>query len=133
MSKLEKILVVDDDLEDQELLLEAINELYPSSHNIAKNDGAEALDYISQNPPPPSIIFLDLNMPLVNGFEFLSSYKKKPEYKDSHVIVCTTSSHPRDKAISKDLGATDFMTKVSDLSELKMNIKRVVDRVAGSV
>ena len=130
MQTLDKILIVDDDPEDQELLLEAVNELFPSCKSVTKNDGAEALEYIDQNPPPPSLIFLDLNMPLVNGYEFLVNYRKKPAYKDSQVIIYTTSTHPRDKALTKDLGASGFISKVSDLGELKNNIRQVLENVA---
>ncbi len=125
----QKILIVDDDQDDQEILLEAIRELYPQSDNVAKNDGAEALQYIEQNPPPPSIIFLDLNMPLVNGFEFLTRYQKKPGYDKSRVIIYTTSSHPRDKKISKELGAAEYITKVADIDVLKEKIQQAVENV----
>ncbi len=57
--------------------METINELYPKANNVTADNGKEALDYIENNPPPPPLIFLDLNMPLVNGFEFLVAYKKK--------------------------------------------------------
>ena len=124
-----KILIIDDDQDDQEFLLEAIQELYPYSSHVSANDGAEALEYIDKNPPPPTLIFLDLNMPLVNGFEFLTLYQKKPEYKYSRVIIYSTSSHPRDKKKSRELGAAEFITKVSDLDILKEKILQVVDRV----
>jgi len=79
-----KILIVDDDPEDQEFLLEALTEIWPQADNVTKNDGAEALEYIEKNPPPPSLIFLDLNMPLVNGFEFLSKFKKRFNWFPRH-------------------------------------------------
>jgi CheY-like chemotaxis protein len=124
-----KILIVDDDPEDQEFLLLKIKELYPFATNITANNGKEAMDYIEKNPPPPFLVFLDLNMPFVNGFEFLAAYKQKPEYKESHVIIYTTSSTPRDKAITKDLGATDFITKIGDLKLLKKNIQHVMEKI----
>ncbi len=126
MSK--KILIVDDDPEDQEFLLSTLNEMYPFATNITANNGKEAMDYVENNPPPPFLIFLDLNMPLVNGFEFLAAYKQKPEYNKSHVIIYTTSSNSRDKAITKDLGATDFIAKVGDLKLLKKSIQNVVEK-----
>ena len=128
MMKPLKILIIDDDQDDQEYLLEAIQDLYPHSKNVAKNDGAEALEYIEQNPPPPSLIFLDLNMPLVNGFEFLTRYQKRPEYGQSRVIIYSTSSHPRDKKISKELGASEFITKVADIDILKEKIQQAVEK-----
>ncbi len=52
-----KILIVDDDPEDQEFLLLKIKELYPFATNITANNGKEAMDYIEKNPPPPFLVF----------------------------------------------------------------------------
>ncbi|HKO80097.1 MAG TPA: response regulator [Chitinophagaceae bacterium] len=121
-----RILVIDDDKEDQAFLIDSIKELYPSYQCHAADNGQEALDYIKQNPPPPTYIFLDLNMPLVNGFEFLKEFKKDKNNKDSTVIIYSTSSHPRDKEISMDLGASAYITKISDTEKLKMRLKSVI-------
>jgi CheY-like chemotaxis protein len=128
MKKPEKILIVDDDAEDRDFLIETINELYPKSNNVTADNGKEALDYIANYPPPPPLIFLDLNMPFVNGFEFLVAYKKNPQHINSHVIIYTTSSNSRDKAVTKDLGASAFITKVGDTKLLKKNIQEVVEK-----
>lgn len=125
----QKILIVDDDHDDQAFLLEAINELYPSSECNVVDNGGEALQYIEKNPPPPSLVFLDLNMPVVNGFEFLRDFKKKQEYKKSSVIIYTTSSHARDKEISINLGAAEYITKISDYKKLKLVLSDVVGRI----
>ncbi len=128
MNMPEKILIVDDDVEDRDFLMETINELYPKADNVTANNGKEALDYIAKNPPPPPLIFLDLNMPFVNGFEFLVAYKKNPQHANSHIIIYTTSSNSRDKAVTKDLGASAFITKVGDTKLLKKNIQQVVEK-----
>ncbi len=57
MKMLEKILIVDDDVEDRDFLLETINELYPKSDNVTVDNGKEALHYIANYPPPPPLIF----------------------------------------------------------------------------
>ncbi len=125
---LQKILIVDDDVEDRDFLMETINELCPEAYKITADNGKEALDYITNHPPPPPLIFLDLNMPFVNGFEFLMAYKKNPQHINSHVIIYTTSSNMRDKAVAKDLGASAFITKVGDTNLLKKNIQQVVEK-----
>lgn len=124
----EKILIVDDDVEDRDFLIETINELYPSFENVTADNGKEALDYIANFPPPPPLIFLDLNMPFVNGFEFLVAYKKNPQHINSYVIIYTTSSNTKDKATTKDLGASAFITKVGDINLLKKNIQQVLGK-----
>ncbi len=127
----QKILVVDDDKDDQSFLLEAINELYPSFECDLADNGREALEYIDKNPPPPDYIFLDLNMPLLNGYEFLREYRKQPESDKSTIIVYSTSSHPQDRIATKDLGATDYITKLSDFRKLKQTLQEVFGNYGG--
>lgn len=127
----QRILVVDDDKDDQSFLLEAINELYPSFECDLADNGREALEYIDKNPPPPDYIFLDLNMPLLNGYEFLREYKKQPESSKSTIIVYSTSSHPQDRIATKDLGATDYITKLSDFRKLKQTLQQVFGNYGG--
>jgi CheY-like chemotaxis protein len=128
MTMPEKILIVDDDLEDRDFLVETISEFCPKCDNVTANDGKEALEYIANYPPPPSLIFLDLNMPFVNGFEFLRAYKKYHKHNNTHVIIYTTSSNFRDKEVTKDLGASEFITKVGDTNLLKKRIQQVVEK-----
>ncbi|AWA29826.1 response regulator [Flavobacterium magnum] len=127
----QRILVVDDDKDDQSFLLEAINELYPSFICELADNGRDALEHIDKNPPPPDYIFLDLNMPLLNGYEFLKEYKKQPESSKSKIIVYSTSSHPQDKIATKDLGATDYITKLSDFRKLKQTLEQVFSDYRG--
>ena len=120
-----RILVIDDDKEDQSFLIDSLNELYPFYQCHAADNGQEALEYIKQNPPPPAYIFLDLNMPLVNGFEFLQEFRKQENNKDSIIIIYSTSSHPKDREISMSLGASAYITKMSDSEKLKTRLKSV--------
>ena len=121
-----RILVVDDDKDDQLFLIESIKELYPSFQCDVADNGQEALEYIVNNPPPPDYIFLDLNMPLVNGFEFLKEFKKNKNHNETAVVIYSTSSHPRDRDITMDLGAADYIIKMSDAENLKLILKKVI-------
>ena len=123
-----KILIVDDDKDDQAFLSEAISELYPDcKYRITKN-GQEALDYIKSDPPPPHFIFLDLNMPVLNGFEFLRNYRRSSEAADSKIIIYSTSSNPREKEMTRDLGANEYMVKPTDYDKLKRELKKLIDK-----
>lgn len=126
MKSKQRILVVDDDKDDQSFLLEAIEELFPGYICDLADNGKEALDHIQKNPPPPDYIFLDLNMPLVNGYEFLREFKKEYSNSKSKIIVYSTSSHPQDKVVTKDLGASEYITKLSDFEKLKLMLKDVL-------
>src|SRR5664279_2073600 len=114
-----QVLLIDDDKDDQLFLREALNELFPNMHCIAVNNGKAALDYIEKNPPPPRYIFLDLNMPYINGFEFLEEFKKDNPNNKSTIYIYSTSSNPKDRERAINLGADEYITKFSDFDLLK--------------
>jgi len=126
MKKQSKILIVDDDKDDQSFLCDVIAELYPAFKCNTASNGQEALEYIAADPPPPDLIFLDLNMPVLNGFEFLRDYKNIYDLEKTRVIIYSTSSNPRDKEITKNLGASDYIIKMADYDKLKTKLKEVV-------
>ncbi len=126
MVQRKRVLVIDDDSDDRLFLREAINDLFPNMECISLNNGKEALKYIDENPPPPSYIFLDLNMPYLNGFEFLKEFKKERGFNETSVYIYSTSSNPKDKEKAKTLGADDYIVKFSDLNSLKVRLKKVI-------
>lgn len=119
-----RILLVDDDVDDQLYFRDAINEISPEVHCEIANNGREAMEQI-EIPPPPDLIFLDLNMPIMNGYEFLSTIKKTPQYKNIPVVIVTTSKSKQDIELSKELGASLFFTKPSSFSILCNKLKAV--------
>ena len=121
-----RVLLIDDDRDDQQFLQEALNELFPNMECIPLSNGKTALDFIRKNPPPPRYIFLDLNMPYLNGFEFLKEFKKDNENSDTTVYIYSTSSNSKDKEKAKILGAKDYITKFSDFLSLKNKLKTVI-------
>jgi len=74
----EKIMIVDDSQIDRWLLIKTIRKTNLASMTVEAATGAEALDIITSSPPEemPELIFLDVNMPAVNGFEFLEAFSK---------------------------------------------------------
>lgn len=126
MIKGNRVLLVDDDKDDQQFLRKAINDLFPNMECISISNGKEALKFIDENPPPPSYIFLDLNMPYLNGFEFLREFKKERGNSETNVYIYSTSSNPRDKEKAKTLGADDYIVKFTDMNSLKSRLKNVI-------
>lgn len=117
MQRVINILLVEDDSLDQmevERTLQRKNILHKLK--IARN-GEEALGILNQSvandvfPGKPDIILLDLNMPKMNGFEFLGHIKNSDELKDIKVFVLTTSDEREDKIQAKNLGISGFITK----------------------
>jgi CheY-like chemotaxis protein len=119
-----KFLVIDDDTDDRELFCEALASVDPGIHCEQAVDGKEALTRLSAKEQP-DIIFLDINMPIMDGWQFLTHLKKQDGHKDIPVIVYTTSATLKDKRIANDLGALCFITKPHAYSRLQ-NILGVI-------
>ena len=109
MSKLRQVLLVDDYEADNFLNKMLFEELDCAEHIEIAYDGTEALTYLTTpvdgKHPQPELICLDINMPIMNGWEFLEAYEALPEEQRGGVIVMmlTTSQNPDDskKALSR--------------------------------
>ena len=71
------------------------------------------------------MLFLDLNMPMMNGFEFLLILKNDPRFSQIRVIIFSTSDNPDDLERAKGLGALQFVTKTADIQLLKKDLWRI--------
>jgi CheY-like chemotaxis protein len=113
-------LLADDDSDDAELFKEALASVNSSIDFQHVDDGHGVLQFLSNaDNRRPDIIFLDLNMPAMSGWQCLSKLKNDIYYKDIPVIMYSTSSHQRDKEIALELGALGFLTKPSDYKSLQ--------------
>ena len=125
-----RFLVIDDDTDDRELFTEALASVDPVIVCDQATDGAEALKrLITKEIDRPDIIFLDINMPVMDGWQFLTRLKEEEAYKHIPVIVYTTSSNMKDKRIADDLGALCFITKPHAFGRLKNMLGIVVMHV----
>jgi len=103
----DSVLVVDDDAETRDLLkdiLEAKDYLVAQASN-----GAEAIDYLQRHKQRPSLILLDLEMPVMDGQGFMGELRADPELE--HIPVVIVSSHIELRSISSDLGVAGYLEK----------------------
>ena len=106
------IMIVDDDDDDREFFCEAIDKIDSSIHCVTIENGEKALLYLKdEKKVMPDLIFLDLNMPKINGKECLIQIKNIDHLKQIPVIIYTTSNHPADREQTKKLGANGFINK----------------------
>lgn len=118
-------LLVDDDEDDKEIFCLALKKIDPSIDCITASDGREALSILDDGSFIPDYIFLDLNMPRMDGKECLKEIRKQNRLDKVPVIIFTTSSAERDKEETKKLGANSFITKpplVSTLADLLLKL-----------
>ncbi|MFZ5801635.1 MAG: response regulator [Candidatus Omnitrophota bacterium] len=111
----QKILLVEDDEVDVMSIERALKELgVPNEVKVAAN-GEEALRWLMESGHAlPGLILLDINMPVMNGIEFLQHLKKDPERKKIPVVMLTSSREEIDKHQAFTLGVAGYMVKPVD-------------------
>lgn len=132
MNKINCILLIDDDETINFLHNDIIEEMEMADHVYTALNGQEGLDFLmnkgkftpvnGQKFPRPNIIFLDINMPLVNGYEFLEKYKLLPKELTADIVVMfvTTSNNQSDKEIvSREEVVQQFISKPLSIDILK--------------
>jgi CheY-like chemotaxis protein len=121
------ILVVEDDQVDTMTVIRALNEIQVTNPLVHVENGEEALDYLQDSKTEkPCIILLDLNMPIMNGIEFLQAVKNDKQLKRIPVVVLTTSEEQQDKLNSFDLGIVGYMSKPVDYRQF-VDVIRSID------
>lgn len=123
------IFFIDDNTDDQFLFSEALVRLSARINCTFAQDAESALQLLTEpDTKLPELIFLDLNMPRMNGKECLRQLKGQPALKDIPVVVFTTSTSEEEKAISLQLGASAFVTKPNTFDQLKESISNTLQQ-----
>lgn len=120
-------LYIDDDAEDTEIFHEAIVSVDPEVVFYTASDGQEGFTVLEQITVIPDFIFLDVNMPRMNGKEFLEKIKKKVTFRSIPVIMYSTTSHEEEIVAFRTLGAYDFIRKPDSFEILKETLRTLID------
>jgi CheY-like chemotaxis protein len=123
-----KIYIADDDLDDQELLLSAFQQLTDSHHLTVVNNGTELLNLLSLTDDEglPCLIVLDYNMPGLNGKQVLTRLQNAPRYRQIPKVIYTTSNSFLDSREFLSIGARDFITKSSSMKDIVGAAKKML-------
>lgn len=110
------IFLVEDDDGDAKAVIRAFNKAKVANPIIRAYDGLEALEALRGlnghvKPPLPYIILLDLNMPRMDGIQFLKELRKDPDLKKTIVFILTTSKNDKDKAEAYELNVAGYIVK----------------------
>ena len=125
MREVQHILMVDDDADDQFLFVEALKQIQQSCTCEIANNGLEALEKLD-TLPEPEIIFLDVNMPIMNGFDCLRSLRAHDSYKHIPVIIYTTTKDAESVNLFRNLGANAYFQKPINFSQLQFKLKKLL-------
>lgn len=120
------ILLVEDDQVDAMTVQRALKDLNVKNSLVHMEDGEKALAYLRDTShSKPCIILLDLNMPIMNGVEFLQEAKSDDKLKGIPVVVLTTSGEQQDKVSSFNLSVAGYMTKPVDYQQFVEVIRSI--------
>ncbi|MDZ7755810.1 response regulator [Rhodohalobacter sp.] len=115
-----RILLADDDEGDRLVFQEIFKEMDRDTTVHMVNDGQQLIDFLNKkNHPFPHIIFLDLNMPNMNGIECLKEIRSDDKCSNISIAIYSTSSSEKDIEETFLHGANIYITKPADYSDLK--------------
>jgi CheY-like chemotaxis protein len=122
------VVIVDDDKDDHFFLSKAIRELVPNATLKVCFNGCELMEYFASNSSTPNLIFLDLNMPKMDGRVTTVALKNNPLYSKIPLVIFTTSESLHDRLELTQMGADDFYTKPVSAKELTKIVEKVFNR-----
>jgi len=130
VSELKRILLVEDDPRDVELVIEALGDYNLANEVVVACDGEEALDYLycrgnfSARPiGNPAVVLLDLKLPKVNGIEVLKHVRSDEKLKMIPIVILTSSREERDWIESYKLGINAYVVKPVDFHDFVEAVK----------
>ncbi len=126
MTLYQSLMLIDDDVDDHEIFLSALENISTTVSCTTAVNGSDALQKLLTNKVSPDLIFLDINMPLMNGPEFLKEVKKHEDLKNIPIIIYSTTSAPEAIEETKELGARHFVSKPESFSDLEQILKDIL-------
>jgi len=118
------VLIVDDSLSMRHVLSLAVKKAGWTA--VPARDGLEALEIIQRGAQPPDLVLLDIEMPRMDGFEFLSTIRAQKAHADLPIVMLTSRGGEKHRQKARALGVTDYMVKPFQEDTLVHNIDRLV-------
>jgi DNA-binding response OmpR family regulator len=132
VTELKRILLVEDDPRDVELILESLGDYNLANEVVVVRDGEEALDFLyyreafkARSNGNPAVVLLDLKLPKVNGMEVLRQIRSDEKLKMMPVVILTSSREEKDWVESYKLGVNAYVVKPVDFQEFVKAVKDV--------
>jgi len=121
--------IADDDPDDREIFIEALHGIDEHCKCVTATDGQEALSKLTNGMTYlPDFIFLDLNMPRMNGKECLAEIKKNSKLRKIPVIIYSTSTDKKDIQETMELGAAFFLQKPNRFDDLSRALANIISK-----
>jgi len=127
---LREVLLVEDDTDDADLMVEALQEGELALQAVRLEDGEQAIDYLRRQgayvgAPPPRLVILDLHMPRMSGHEVLAVIKRDEALRRIPVVILTASDNERAIAEAYDLHANCCVRKPADQEQFALVVQKI--------
>lgn len=122
-----RLMLIDDDEDDRLIFKEAIKEIAPSIICTTAADGESGFETLTRLAPFPDYIFLDINMPKINGFECLKRIKENTRWSDIPVIIHSTSRWASDIRKAEEFGANYYLVKQGNYDGLCKSLRTILN------
>lgn len=124
------LFAIEDDDIDYRILSRTLSRLGADVELVRAHDGEQALEMLRQGRVgEPTAVLLDLNMPRMNGFEFLQSLRDDPSLPSPPIHVMTTSGNPEDRARALSLGVASYIVKADEPADFVESVADLLDQV----
>lgn len=127
------ILLADDDKDDIEMFCEAMESINENIVCECAENGVRTWELLNEMEDKPQLIFLDINMPVMNGWECLKLIKNDAKYQDIPVIMISTSSYKNDRDKASELGAMGYFVKPNDFNDLKYVLHNITSNLGAGL
>ena len=105
----------------------ALEIVCPGCTLLSFSDGEELEKHLfNTSAPPPDLVVLDINMPMLDGLQVLADIRAKKQFEDLPVVICSTSKSPADIGRAYTAGASYYIIKQFDLESLKNEIRHML-------
>nr|WP_315248528.1 response regulator [uncultured Flavobacterium sp.] len=122
----QNILLIDDDDDDREIFIEAVNSLGKGILCEDEKNPTQALVKLQKSEVLPDVIFLDYNMPDMNGLDFITQIRKEERFRGIPIILYSTYSKEAAEQLSLTTGTDYFISKPYNFEDLKSILKAVL-------
>ncbi|RZJ65943.1 MAG: response regulator [Flavobacterium sp.] len=117
---------IDDDADDQDFFCDAAHTIDSTIQCTFANNGIEAMSRLSDENFSPDVIFIDMNMPMMGGRETLEEIRKINRLNKTAIYVYSTGVAPNVAEEMLALGATEFLTKPSNMTDLQQLLEKIL-------
>ncbi|MCM0667078.1 response regulator [Flavobacterium tyrosinilyticum] len=121
------ILLIDDDIDDADVFIEAINSLDKNVTCLAETNPIKALEFLKSTKILPDLIFLDYNMPVINGNEFIEKMRAVEKLKPIPVIIYSSYSENAAAQLSIIHDTERYISKPNTFTELAALLKNILE------